>query len=866
MKKTFALRLTWVLITAISALLVWFVLLGAHDVTPLQAQTNIIRVAPSGEDAIGCGAAESPCRTLQYAVNRVVAGGEIRVASLDVDWGEFPSLVTTTARYVGTGDDVIRVSKSITVRGGYIYWHGPALAPVWDWRPIPATVDGEGVRRVLSVEGTAPTFEFLSFVNGSAEQGGNVYAEEAAPIFRATTVMSGNARLGGGLYLKECSALFDFETLDFAGFEDISALLLIQDNSATEDGGGVYIDGGSPTMAGVIIQANHANGRGGGVFATDSAARVAGALIVTNTAASGGGVYFDGPLVPLLTEIPIVLNTYVRHNQALAGEGGGLYMHQAIAGMVNNVIADNQASEGAGLYLYASSPQLYFTTLAQNRGASGVYVTHKPGSLWPPVVPVPSLPSFTNTLITSHTVGFYVDSTGLPYPLQNRVTLQGTLWWGNGEQVTGPGERQRDHDVVADPQFTCTDDLSPRCLRPYHLTADSPAVDEGVDIRMTLPGTDLLLDIDGQLRPVGEGYDLGADEVQTNDASVSLVPALSVRAGRPGRWVTHTHWLLNTQPETASMMTYDLTAHGIEGWPVQVEPVTAALSAQSWAEVHVRVRVPETVTEAGLTERVYVTATARGDSAQWASAQDFTTVISPTDVDLGITKRADVTWTRPGEAVFYTLDVTATGMLHENTAVTLSDRVMPTRAIAAWQLPPVCSAHDMSTGRITCTLDLPKGSVHLPHHVDFVVTTSQAYTRGILFNSVTLDASVSELNMLNNVAEATVVMADCISITDVMLEGASWGWRGEPYTFTASIAPENATLPIVYTWRATSQPAPVVHTDGVTDTAAWVWDTSASHSVTVTVSNLCSAEITRVRHLDIYARLYLPLVLRGYLP
>ena len=87
------------------------------------------------------------------------------------------------------------------------------------------------------------------------------------------------------------------------------------------------------------------------------------------------------------------------------------------------------------MYLWASSPQLFHNTSAQNTGSSSIYVTHKPGNVWPPLSPIPSQPSFTNTIIVSQTVGVYVNSTGLPAPLQNKVSLCGTLWHGNGKNT-----------------------------------------------------------------------------------------------------------------------------------------------------------------------------------------------------------------------------------------------------------------------------------------------------------------------------------------------------------------------------------------------------------------------------------------------
>jgi hypothetical protein len=751
------------------------VLLGTSGLSPARAQTDpaIIRVAPSGEDGPGCGEDVAPCQTIQYAVDIAADGDEIWIAALDVGAG-----ITLTTRYVGAGDSVITLDKSLTLRGGYVYVHWGAFA-LWDLRSIPALVDGENARRVLSVIGdVAPTLQFLTLMNGNAERGGNIYAEDATLTFIATSIVSGSAAYGGGLYLKDCHAAFDLTEIDPMPYTvgltlltDLSGLVLIRDNVATADGGGVYVEGGDPIFAGSLIQANHAGGRGGGVFVEESALRVAASSVLSNTASQGGGLYFDGPLTLLLNKTPMLLNTYVRYNQALDadegrhGDGGGLYMRSAVVDLLNVVIADNRAVDGAAMYMYASSPQIFFNTIAQNRGDNGVYVTHQPAVLWPPSPLVPSFPNITNTIIASHTVGIYVDSTELLFPLENRATLAGTLWWGNGRDVQGAGDIRQSHDVVGSPAFICTG-MFPMCPLPYHISTAagaSAAVDQGVEIGWPLSALGFLMDIDGQLRPSGVAYDIGADEVPNDARTLAIVPGLSMRVAQPGRTVTHTHWLVNTAPETASLQLYDVIAHSDRGWEVDVTPDAVRVGGQSTATVHVYVTVPTDVITNGVTDQTLLTVTSHADSQQQASARDFTTVISATDIDMGVIKEANVTQINPGEGIRYTLTMTVTGALQENVRVTLTDIMRPVRAVADWTLPDQCPDSDPASGIITCALVVPKGTSHLPYRLGFDVTTRDTYTGGLLFNRVTLSADVSERNMLNNASQATVVVMDTMT-------------------------------------------------------------------------------------------------------
>ncbi len=750
------------------------VLLGTSGLSPIWAQTGpaIIRVAPSGEDVPGCGEDVTPCQTIQYAVDRAADGDEIWIAALDVGAG-----ITLTTRYVGTGENVITLDKSLTLRGGYVYVHWGNFA-MWDLRPIPALVDGEHARRVLSVVGdVAPTLQFLMLMNGHAERGGNVYAEDATLTLITTSIVSGSAAYGGGLYLKDCHAAFDLNEIDPVPYTvgltlltDLSSLVLIQDNIATADGGGIYVEGGDPVFAGSLIQANHAGGRGGGVFVEEGALRVVASFVLSNTASRGGGLYFDGPLTLLLNKTPMLLNTYVRYNRALGaddgehGDGGGLYMRSAVVDLLNVVIADNQAVDGAAMYMYASSPQIFFNTIAQNRGNSGVYVTHQPAVLWPPSPLVPSFPNITNTIIASHTVGIYVDSTDLLFPLENRATLAGTLWWGNGDDGRGAGDIRQSHDVVGSPAFICTG-MFPMCAFPYHISTAagaSAAVDQGVEIGWTLADLGFLMDIDGQLRPSGVAYDIGADEVPNVARTLAIVPGLSMRVAQPGQTVTHTHWLVNTAPETASVQLYDVIAHSDRGWDVAVIPDSVRVGGQATATVRVYVTVPTDVITNGVTDQTLLTATAR-TGVQQASARDFTTVISATDIDIGVVKEANVTQIAPGEGVYYTLTITVAGALQENVRVTLTDIMRPARAVAGWTLPDQCSDNDPESGIITCTLVVPKGTSHVPYRLSFDVSTRDTYTGGLLFNRVMLSADVSERNTLNNASQATVVVMDMMT-------------------------------------------------------------------------------------------------------
>jgi hypothetical protein len=153
--------------------------------------------------------------------------------------------------------------------------------------------------------------------------------------------------------------------------------------------------------------------------------------------------------------------------------------------LTNNVIVGNNVTTaGSGLYVEASDPHLLHTTIARNTGGdgSGVYITDDGEGNYSTVVMI-------NNVIVSHSVGITVTA-------GNTTTLNATLWHANTADWGGAGTINHTNDRSGDPAFD-TDG--------YHLTSSSAAIDAGVDAEVTT-------DIDGDTRPWGDGYDIGADE------------------------------------------------------------------------------------------------------------------------------------------------------------------------------------------------------------------------------------------------------------------------------------------------------------------------------------------------------------------
>jgi len=160
-------------------------------------------------------------------------------------------------------------------------------------------------------------------------------------------------------------------------------------NGRSVDGGGIYCEGGSPTVSNCIVQACRASGsgepgRGGGVCVMSGYPVVRNCLILDNQAGDeerhgqGGGVYVGATATARITGGKISGNDVLSPDDL----GGGIYVEASADGGLDNltiencVISGNRAGGyGGGVFLRRGAVKIQNCTIVQNSalGGGGVF-------------------------------------------------------------------------------------------------------------------------------------------------------------------------------------------------------------------------------------------------------------------------------------------------------------------------------------------------------------------------------------------------------------------------------------------------------------------------------------------------------------
>src|SRR5262245_55059597 len=317
------------------------------------------------------------------------------------------------------------------------------------------------------------------------------------------------------------------------------------------EGGGIRIQGSSPTITNNKITNNHAcsgagiaivsgspliqlntitgnvnnvfttGGLGGGICIIGvGSPEILDNVISDNVNAHGGGIFMDVDGTPIIKRNVIKGNRVPAPGQA-GDQGGGIYMGNKVKALiVQNLITGNQAGAGGGIYSFGDASVLINNTIADNDGpanGSGIFADGASGGL-----------QLTNNIIVAKPgqSGLYCGSFVQEPPIirfNNIFSSGGPAYGGSCSDKTGT-----DGNISADPQF-----IAPT-QGDYHLQQVSPSIDAGDNQAPNLPDTDIDGNpriLDGDLNGTAT-IDMGVDEFLLPPGSTTPISIItSPKAG-----------------------------------------------------------------------------------------------------------------------------------------------------------------------------------------------------------------------------------------------------------------------------------------------------------------------------------------------
>ena len=294
-----------------------------------------------------------------------------------------------------------------------------------------------------------------------------------------------------------------------------------------QDGRGFYFHNGEKsdsvvygvTITNGIIYAkdgpgeNAGNAYGGGISCISSSPTLMNCIITNNQCTTAGGCSYNGygGGISCISSSPMIINCKIANNES-SPTGGGIYCSASSPTVIGCIISGNSVKEcgsrigayGAGIACFASSPHITNCIILSNTVFAGDF--GRGGGI---LCSNSSSPIITNCIISKNTVIANNDAKGAAIFSDSTSTLitNSILWKNIPNEIFGsPKVTYSDvsggfsglGNVNSDPLFVTKG--------VYQLKVGSPCMNSGTSLNAPS------IDIDGNPRPQGSGYDMGAYE------------------------------------------------------------------------------------------------------------------------------------------------------------------------------------------------------------------------------------------------------------------------------------------------------------------------------------------------------------------
>jgi len=142
-------------------------------------------------------------------------------------------------------------------------------------------------------------------------------------------------------------------------------------NGSAAYGGGVHIDGASPTIKNCIITSNVATSYGGGIYVTGYASPSIEYCVITYNDGSykGGGVHCESYATPTISDCDISYNSANDSN----GDGGGIYASSEITVTDSTITHNGSYRNGYGICISSGELDISDSAISYNTSTVGYF-------------------------------------------------------------------------------------------------------------------------------------------------------------------------------------------------------------------------------------------------------------------------------------------------------------------------------------------------------------------------------------------------------------------------------------------------------------------------------------------------------------